>query len=199
MTEHLIACLATRYGDLCVYDMVAFSSIVDKCFAMGRIERDSEMIFEGFSSKAWADYAKHKSRIATSVCKINGELKARLAALDEKHAPGMVDPLLDADPWADRLGMGKSKPNQTPTCSKAAWSSWRPRAHVNEPVAQQPFCGDWRTIPSDAWKSIHDRFAVDEATASHCVSPLVLTAPPQRMDWAGVHTETVDNEVDLPL
>ena len=111
MTERLIACLATRYGDLCVYDMLAFSSIVDKCVAMGRIERDSEMTFEGFSSKAWADYAKHKSRIATSVCKINGELKARLAALDEKHAPDMVDPLLGADPWADRQGMGS--PNQT--------------------------------------------------------------------------------------
>ena len=60
--------------------MVALCSIVDKCLSMGSNECDPDMAIEGFSAKAWADYAKHKSRIASKVCKINGELKVRLAA-----------------------------------------------------------------------------------------------------------------------
>ena len=39
-------------------------------------------LYEGYNAQQWAEHAKRKSQIASNVCRINGELKARLAAGD---------------------------------------------------------------------------------------------------------------------
>ena len=74
--------------------------------------------YEGFTILEWADYAKRKSRIASSVCKCNGELKATLAKL----LADVSDNLGCYDPWA-----GASLPVlpvEPVDASVDAWSEW---------------------------------------------------------------------------
>ena len=42
------------------------------------LRKQSSALFEGFSASQWAAYAKQKSKIASSVCRANGWLKAQL-------------------------------------------------------------------------------------------------------------------------
>ena len=77
-------------------------------------------LVDGYSVTEWAQFAKKKNAIATSVCRLNGELKQQLSALSSPAAntcgahkvscstnAGVVylapdeDPLVHFDPWHD--------------------------------------------------------------------------------------------------
>ena len=98
-----LARLESACGSLHIYDFGALE------LSLVKLPRDSgDTLFEGYSAESWAQYAKHKSNIASSTSKTNGLLKAEVADLKSKLAttPGNNeiershgDPLVDHDPW----------------------------------------------------------------------------------------------------
>ena len=79
--------------------------------------------FEGFTIEQWASFAKKKSSIASGVCKLNGELKARInkRQCSASRNP-IVDPRMCRDPWSCS---STSKTPQTTQATKFdAWSGY---------------------------------------------------------------------------
>ena len=66
--------------------------------------KDTEPFLEGYNISQWAEYARHKSRIASRVCQENGRLKALLES-DKKCR----DVVLEEDPWARQMSQSESQ------------------------------------------------------------------------------------------
>ena len=77
--------------------------------------KQEEVNFEGFTAAQWAEWGKVKSKIATSTCRLNGELKMRISSLEGEVtafknklvglSTGWIpDPWEQYDPWS---GPGK--------------------------------------------------------------------------------------------
>ena len=78
------------------------SGAADKAFAS---------LYDGFTIEQWAAYGKKKAKIATTVSKDNGALKAKIDAMETNTGGGLpsacdvltssrVDPVSKNDPWA---------------------------------------------------------------------------------------------------
>ena len=73
---------------------------------------------DGHTAQEWAAYARKKSAIASSVCRLNGVLRRRLAA----ELPDREDAMQAQDPWLNANFV------PTPPADDAGdqWSAWKP-------------------------------------------------------------------------
>jgi hypothetical protein len=155
MATVALASLDTFCGALHIYDMVALFAIIEKtCTAPPSSAKgdtlhksDQNILVDGFSTESWAQYARKKGGIASSVCKHNGELKAEIATLkarlcisssacDQNVNPAKADhdPLFAVDPWALATSPLKPQtkiPEEICTTSDA-WATWEIRSHLND-------------------------------------------------------------------
>lgn len=86
----LVACWRCGGGRLCLYTHAALEVVARSlavCAPLPEVEafelkHDGHVayLFEGFSAASWALYSKKKAGIASRVCKLAGQLKARCAA-----------------------------------------------------------------------------------------------------------------------
>jgi hypothetical protein len=115
-------------------------------------------LYEGYTAKQWALYAKHKSKVASSVCKQNGHLKLLLTSTpDTKKRDGNMDarcdPFVANDPWVIAQccpSWRNSKQVRAALASPCdlwqddAWSKWRRSEPVDgsslEVVKDSAFC-----------------------------------------------------------
>ena len=91
------------------------------------IDEHARTMLEGFSIEQWASHARKKSSIASSVCRLNGELKKKLAMLQE------ADPLIYADPWLNAKA-GLPRKIIDDDVFEDAWAGWRPSSVQCESV-----------------------------------------------------------------
>ena len=109
-----LACLESTCGWLHIYDNSALQIIVDSMLKVSSATPLlQEDVFEGYPAAQWAAHAKRKSSVASSVTRLNGQLKAKLASLSNQ------DVVYNADPW-----VGTSPPPKIHTPSFDAWSGW---------------------------------------------------------------------------
>ena len=95
----------------------------------------TDSMYEGFSAEQWAQFARRKSRIASSICRANGKLKAETSR--KEQPPGAsssnrwadVEDVLDDgkpfDPWLKAQLPG---PRIAPG-PQADWSRWWPPSY----------------------------------------------------------------------
>ena len=98
------------------------NALADIVGAGGSQQESEATTFEGFTAEQWATWGKRKSGIASSTCRLNGQLKARVTALEGEvlrlHAGEKLqgsekspvqessnscngaDPLQTDDPWS---------------------------------------------------------------------------------------------------
>lgn len=123
----------------------------------------TEETHEGYSTSEWVQYAKKKSQIASAMCRLNGELKAKLAQISscisvaakttEDNPITHSDPLLNAQSIGDKKVSGDVPPGIS-------------RSAVATRECDQ-LTGDWRTLPKSAFQSIYDRFS-QRPVIQHC-------------------------------
>ena len=78
-----------------------------------------EVDLEGYSVAQWVAFARKKQKIASSICRAHGLLKAqhgRKVSVDHPAVPAAPDPWFNANFSAPL----------TPVLSNDAWASWRP-------------------------------------------------------------------------
>ena len=122
----------------------------------------SPTLLEGFSIEQWACYAKKKSSVATAMCRLNGQLKEKLAKLAKGDPLGLADPWLNAKPTWTRDKLDDDGQN--------AWEGWQPiqdqddkspntiKSNSEQHDSNDAVRGDWRSLPPDAWDSIYAHF-----------------------------------------
>ena len=77
-----VACFMTARGPLFLYSMEALSNVFASFpHAVESNSAECNNKSDGFTVDEWAAYARKKSAIASSVAKLNGVLKTKLAAL----------------------------------------------------------------------------------------------------------------------
>ena len=104
---------------------------------------------DGFDIQAWSAFARHKSRIVSDMCRVNGRLKAELNAQVEATVsgaraehPSMIWDTTN-DPWASAClppprRSGAQKPHIDP------WSSRRPCAHDADVARDRSTAPRWQ-------------------------------------------------------
>ena len=167
-----VARLDSAKGQLHLFDVTAVASVLERLPIIDigndtavdtRFYAAGAALFGGFSAETWSQYAKKKSRIASRLCRENGELKACIAALENKlrhQSPSVfsvvpnVDPLSSHDPWA---GKSISPSVEVHSCLDA-WGSWTLATSAASAV------GDVKAV--DALSTIiEDSKSVDTQTA----------------------------------
>jgi hypothetical protein len=182
MDERCVAILRSSCGDWVFYDYNALqvamtahtmsgvgSSLVTKqhdvevarttlgCSSPAGGPNTSSDKLDGFTLAEWAAFARKKASIASSVAKLNGELKSKLASASSRDGWFCNDPWADSaktrdgelnaqmassvdtypersgdllnkfDPWAGATFHG-TKAKESPTDGADAWSQWIPGA-----------------------------------------------------------------------
>ena len=91
-------------GELHFYSIEALQKFLDAKFsvsttrhALGDELHDNK--FEGYTIRQWAEFARKKANIASSVAKLNGLLKASLAHSPDFSQKATNDIIFDEDPW----------------------------------------------------------------------------------------------------
>lgn len=137
-------------------------------------------LLDGFSIEQWASYAKRKARIATTICKENGALKAKLNARggDPCNIRGGHDGVFENDPWsAASSNFGRRTGDSTVSTwndsGKEAWSNW----HGTSEVAKvqdlaDPDCNDGAECSAQAQHSGRDIACATVKSAPQCDSEL---------------------------
>ena len=87
--DHAIASLNTRCGTLLLFTQDALKEVLDKIVTTPQIpafekmdkiggQKDDAHLVDGYCAQEWADYARLKAQVATSVCRENGKMKQML-------------------------------------------------------------------------------------------------------------------------
>ena len=114
-----IACLVSASGSMLFFTTEAVKVWVDmEASLRPNVHQEvGSASYEGFSLQQWVSHAKKKSAIASTVCKMNGELKARLSksarGFDGSPGDHVDDPLVCNDPWAGQMPRKLPEPGIT--------------------------------------------------------------------------------------
>jgi hypothetical protein len=133
-----IAVLDSAIGQLHIYDIKAFGSLVEslaKSPTMLHVghRAEQQILVDGFTIEQWAAYGRHKAAIASKVCKDNGRLKAMLDSMSHRRGKLVTnsaderacdddDPLVSNDPWRGCSFPPSASASEPPCLS--LWSSW---------------------------------------------------------------------------
>ena len=194
----LVAALLTECGPLQIYSVQALREIVGvlpkcswgSCGASLTAAHDdaaaiapsttsnrdqSRSVVEGWDLGQWRHWGRKKSALASSICKLNGVLKARIADLEiqigaaatsksvkpfpDSYCPtsefsesgdANEDPLLQNDPWRNRYTRDATTID---TEARDAWARWRPqrlrRGKVRKLALQHIPAQQWTDTSTD--------------------------------------------------
>ena len=160
------AMLSTKCGDLFVFDLEALAAVmatisVNQTFLPSLAQQGPSAtcsppdqvpvgkdVVDGFTIQQWAEYAKLKARIASTMCKENGRLKQQsasvmnkgnidvkpLAAVNDKGTDNIGnDSVYQSDPWRRSASKRGRVKRLTPTGARkksvplvsSDWSKWQ--------------------------------------------------------------------------
>ena len=147
----VIASLMTAHGPMLIFTSDALNALVGSMRRHGKggtaeVTAEGKHKLDGFTLVEWAAFARKKAAIATSVARLNGELKSKLASASSRGE------LFYTDPWAESAKSGnyelktriatsaadpvdmsdpllaftchKSKARELPSDGVDAWSKW---------------------------------------------------------------------------
>ena len=171
------AILHSKCGELCIYDIEALCKMVLALPDMSILPAiapptatSDPQLLEGFSITQWAKYAKHKAKIASSVCRENGLLKKSpvMPSAPRFHTDcedcATQDMIFVKDPWSsavteNTLGSISTDCQPTALIEVGDWSDWCPGA----PCSPSPDDADKEVLQASS-----ESCAKDDIPASSC-------------------------------
>jgi hypothetical protein len=93
-----------------------------------RPPKPKEVELGGYTAVQWAEWGKHKSKVATSTCRLNGELKVRISSLEDeisglRNKQVQLSSDSTADPWQHYGPWSGSAKHETGTRANKARAS----------------------------------------------------------------------------
>jgi hypothetical protein len=161
--RRVIASLLTSNGPLEIYTTNALTALVaslpSQCVKPVATRGDK---LDGFTITEWAAFASKKSAIASSVARLNGELKAKLASWATDGRKQITEVREHGgDPWALPAERGHSS-RVRPTTDKDYGNSWSTRVPSCEPPCYEGMGASASVRPADTERKGENAKVKDE-------------------------------------